>query len=67
MPRQSILAALSNRTVLIFTLMWLFGNVLIAVGVPLFGDVGGQIAWDAHVFGFLLGFMFFGLFDRRLV
>ncbi len=66
MPRQSILAALSNRTVLIFTLMWLFGNVLIAVGVPLFGDVGGQIAWDAHVFGFLLGFLFFGLFDRPL-
>lgn len=64
MPRQSILGALQNRTVLIFTLMWLFGNVLIAVGVPLFGDVGGQIAWDAHVFGFLLGFLFFGLFDR---
>jgi membrane associated rhomboid family serine protease len=66
MPRQSIVAALSNRTVLIFTLMWLFGNVLIAVGVPLLGDVGGEVAWDAHVFGFLLGFLFFGLFDRPI-
>ena len=66
MPRQGLLEALSNRTVLIFTLMWLFGNVLIAVGIPLFGDVGGEIAWDAHVFGFLLGFLFFGLFDRPL-
>lgn len=64
LPRQGILQSLTNRTVLIFTLMWLFGNVLIAVGVPLFGDVGGEVAWDAHIFGFLLGFLFFALFDR---
>ncbi|KQQ58847.1 hypothetical protein ASF69_16160 [Rhizobium sp. Leaf311] len=64
LPRQSILQALSNRTVLIFTLMWLLGNVLIAVGIPLFGDVGGEVAWDAHIFGFMLGFLFFALFDR---
>ena len=67
LPRQSILEALSNRTVLIFTLMWLLGNVLIAFGIPLVGDVGGEVAWDAHIFGFLLGFLFFGLFDRKQV
>ncbi|MBB3947590.1 membrane associated rhomboid family serine protease [Rhizobium skierniewicense] len=65
LPRQGIVEALTNRTVLIFTLMWLFGNVLIAVGIPLFGDVGGEVAWDAHIFGFLLGFLFFALFDRK--
>ena len=65
LPRQSILQALSNRTVLIFTLMWLFGNLLIAVGIPLMGDAGGEVAWDAHIFGFLLGFLFFALFDRK--
>jgi membrane associated rhomboid family serine protease len=65
LPRQGIVQSLTNRTVLIFTLMWLFGNVLIAVGIPLFGDVGGEVAWDAHIFGFLLGFLFFALFDRK--
>ncbi len=67
LPRQSILQSLSNRTVLIFTLMWLFGNLLIAFGIPLMGDVGGEVAWDAHIFGFLLGFLFFGLFDRKII
>lgn len=67
LPRQSIIQSLSNRTVLIFTLMWLFGNVLIAVGIPLFGDAGGEVAWDAHIFGFLLGFLFFPVFDRAVL
>lgn len=62
-PRQTIFAALSNRTVVIFTGMWLIGNVLIAFGIPLVGDVAGEIAWDAHIFGFLFGFLLFDLFD----
>ncbi|WP_313616771.1 rhomboid family intramembrane serine protease [Agrobacterium sp.] len=62
-PRQSIVAALRNRTVVIFTAMWLLGNILVAVGVPIFGDVAGAIAWDAHIFGFLFGFLLFDLFD----
>lgn len=61
--RQSIVAALRNRTVVIFTAMWLLGNILVAVGVPIFGDVAGAIAWDAHIFGFLFGFLLFDLFD----
>lgn len=65
LPRQTVLQALSNRTVLIFTLMWLLGNVLIAFGIPLVGDVGAAVAWDAHIFGFLLGFLAFALFDVR--
>lgn len=67
LPRQGIFEALTNRTVLIFTLMWLVGNLLIAFGVPLVGDMAGEIAWDAHVFGFLFGFLLFGLFDRKPV
>ncbi|NWJ26388.1 rhomboid family intramembrane serine protease [Rhizobium sp. RM] len=67
MPRQTIFGALTNKTVLIFTLMWLLGNILIAVGVPLFGDMAGEVAWDAHIFGFVLGFVFFALFDRQPV
>jgi membrane associated rhomboid family serine protease len=62
-PRQSILGAFSNRTVVMFTAMWLFGNLLVAIGLPLIGSDSGAIAWDAHVGGFLFGFLFFGLFD----
>jgi membrane associated rhomboid family serine protease len=62
-PRLSIMSALSNRTVVIFTGMWLLGNVLIAFGLPLIGSDMGEIAWDAHIGGFLFGFLLFGLFD----
>lgn len=63
-PRLSILQALSNRTVQIFVGLWLAGNLLIAFGIPLIGDVG-NIAWDAHIAGFLIGFLCFDLFDRE--
>jgi len=62
-PRQSILGAFRNRTVVIFTAMWLIGNLLIAFGVTLFGADMGPIAWDAHIGGFLFGFLLFGFFD----
>ncbi|MGF0538260.1 rhomboid family intramembrane serine protease [Agrobacterium sp. ES01] len=63
-PRLSIGQALQERTVLVFTAAWLFGNLAIAFGLPLFGDMSAQIAWDAHIGGFLFGFLFFGAFDR---
>jgi membrane associated rhomboid family serine protease len=43
--------------------MWFAGNLLIAFGVTLFGADMGPIAWDAHIGGFLFGFLLFGLFD----
>jgi membrane associated rhomboid family serine protease len=62
-PRQTVLGSLSNRTVVFFIAMWLVGNVLVAVGLPLFGGEAGAIAWDAHIGGFLFGFLLFALFD----
>jgi membrane associated rhomboid family serine protease len=62
-PRQSILGSFRNRTVTVFTLLWFAGNILIAVGLPLVGGGGNEIAWDAHIGGFLFGFLLFGLFD----
>jgi membrane associated rhomboid family serine protease len=63
LPRQSILGAMRNRTVFIFTLLWFLGNVLIAFGMPLVGGDAGPIAWDAHIGGFLFGYLLFGFFD----
>ncbi|OWV75141.1 rhomboid family intramembrane serine protease [Rhizobium sp. R339] len=62
--RLSIFEAMRSRTVVIFMLFWLFGNALIAVGVPLVGDGSQEIAWDAHIGGFFFGFLLFALFDR---
>lgn len=62
--RLSIIEALKSRTVIIFMLLWLVGNALIAVGIPLVGDGDQAIAWDAHIGGFVFGFLLFSLFDR---
>ncbi len=63
LPRQSIPGAFRNRAVVIFTAMWFLGNLLVAFGVTLFGADVGPIAWDAHIGGFLFGFLTFGFFD----
>ncbi|CAN7297138.1 rhomboid family intramembrane serine protease [Rhizobium sp. LjRoot258] len=63
--RLSMLEAFRSRTVVAFILFWFVGNLLIAVGVPLIGDGSQAIAWDAHIGGFIFGFVLFGLFDRK--
>lgn len=65
-PRLTIAQAFRSRTVVTFILLWLLGNILIAVGIPLIGDGSQQVAWDAHVGGFLFGFLLFSLFDRAV-
>lgn len=63
-PRLTILESLQQRTVVVFIALWLFGNLLFALGLPLLGEYSGAIAWDAHIGGFLVGFLGFALFDR---
>lgn len=62
-PRQSIFGAFRNRTVVMFTALWLFGNLLVAFGITIVGADVGPIAWDAHIGGFLFGLLCFGWFD----
>jgi len=64
-PRLSVLQSLKSRTVAVFCLFWFLTNLLIAVGVPLIGDGSQAVAWDAHIGGFLFGFLLFAPFDRR--
>ncbi len=59
----SIPEALSNRSVLVFSGIWFLTNFLIGFA-QVFGSVGGgAIAWEAHIGGYLFGFLFFPLFD----
>lgn len=61
--RLTITEALSNRSVLVFSGIWFLTNFLIGFS-QIFGSVGGgAIAWEAHIGGFLFGFLFFPLFD----
>lgn len=64
-PRLGIFEALGDTTVRVFAGVWFLGNVLIAVGLPLLGDASVSIAWDAHIGGFLFGFLLFVLFDPQ--
>lgn len=60
----SVAGSLSSRTVLAFLAVWMAVNAFtgLAGGIP---GVSGQIAWEAHVGGFLAGFLLIGLFPPR--
>ncbi|AKI00581.1 Rhomboid family [Hoeflea sp. IMCC20628] len=60
--RLSIGQSLRNRMVFGFLVVWFGINMLAAVGFS-FGMADTAIAWEAHVGGFLFGFLAFALFD----
>jgi membrane associated rhomboid family serine protease len=65
-PRLGIVEALTHRSIIIFILMWALSNVLVVygAGLPSGAADGYNIAWQAHVGGFLFGYLLFDLFDR---
>lgn len=62
-PLLSVGRSLADRTVLFFVLVFFGTNIAIGSGSALLG--GSVIAWEAHVGGFLFGFLLFGTFDPR--
>ncbi len=62
-PLMTLAEALRDRAVLIAVAVWLAINLVFATDVAsMFTD--GEIAWEAHVGGFLAGFLSIGLFDQ---
>jgi len=62
-PRMPLAMAFKHRETMIAFWIWIVMNLLLGLAGPnLFG--GGGIAWEAHLGGFLAGFLFFGAFDR---
>jgi membrane associated rhomboid family serine protease len=62
-PAMSLIQALTNRNFILFVGVWLGLNLLFGTGlVPIAGE-GVQIAWEAHVGGFVYGLLAFSLFD----
>ncbi len=62
-PLLPIPLVLSSRSVLVFLAVWMVVNVVTGVGFGA-GPDSQQIAWEAHIGGFLLGFFGIRFFDR---
>lgn len=68
-PAGSLLENFRDGRVLIFVGAWFALNLLFGLGVSLPGAEGAEVAWQAHVGGFVAGLLLFSLFDpvpRRL-
>jgi membrane associated rhomboid family serine protease len=64
MPASPLLATLRNPRFLLFVGVWIGLNALFGLGSLSIGQGEGQeIAWQAHVGGFLAGLLLFNVFD----
>lgn len=55
--------ALANRQVAGFLAVWFAINLVFGLVTPAFFTGGAAIAWEAHIGGFVAGFLLFSLFD----
>jgi membrane associated rhomboid family serine protease len=63
-PLMPLTATLRDRRVVIATAIWLVVNAAATLGLGAVGS-GGDVAWEAHIGGYVAGLLAFGLFDRR--
>lgn len=62
-PILSIPAVFTSRTAVTFLAVWFAANLLVGVGFGV-SDDGSSVAWEAHIGGFLAGFLLVRLFDK---
>jgi membrane associated rhomboid family serine protease len=62
-PAVPLLVALRTPQVLLFVAVWFGINLLYGATTVGFGPVGADIAWQAHLGGFVAGLLLFPLFD----
>lgn len=62
-PALSLGASLANRGILTFVVVWFALNWLFGSGVLSVPGQDAGIAWQAHIGGFLIGWLGFGLLD----
>ena len=64
-PALSLIDSFRNRKFLLFLVVWMVINFVFGSGaVPIAGQ-DAQIAWQAHIGGFVVGIFAFSFFDRR--
>lgn len=64
-PLVPLLNLVRDRRAATFIVAWFLANLLFGIGSLSLGFAEGAVAWQAHIGGFLLGLLFFPLFDRR--
>ncbi len=62
-PAVPLLTTLRDRRFLLFVAVWIALNALLGLGTLSFAEAGQQIAWQAHVGGFIAGLVLFAAFD----
>jgi membrane associated rhomboid family serine protease len=63
MPAATLMETLRNPRFLVFLAAWMGLNALFGVGAIAAGLAGQDIAWQAHIGGFLAGLLLFNAFD----
>lgn len=64
-PLASLGETLTNPRILAILGLWVLLNALFGFGIVTLAGAEGQIAWEAHIGGFLFGLFCFGFFDRE--
>jgi len=62
-PLESLSKILTDRRILTVLGFWVVLNVIFGLGVVSISGTAGDIAWEAHIGGFLFGLLCFGFFD----
>ena len=62
-PAETIPELLRNRTAVAFLAIWLATNLLFGLITLPLGAENASVAWDAHLGGFVVGFLLFPLLD----
>jgi membrane associated rhomboid family serine protease len=63
-PLLSVADTFRSRAVITFLAVWMIVNLVTGL-IAITPGVDDTIAWEAHIGGFLAGFLCIGLFDRR--
>ena len=64
-PLETLGRTLSDPRILAVVAVWIALNALFGFGIISLAGTEGEIAWEAHIGGFLFGLLAFGFFDLR--
>ncbi len=62
-PAPPLMVALKDSRVFVFLAVWFGLNLFTGIGSSAITGVEGEIAWQAHIGGFLVGLLLFSFFD----
>jgi membrane associated rhomboid family serine protease len=64
-PLLSLRETFKDRRILLFLVTWVALNVYFGLSAVMVRGAEGNIAWEAHIGGFLCGLFLYGYFDQR--